>query len=455
MNTIFLTLRSASPAGAVAAAAFMLLSGNAVAQRAGQADPNFGGNGNGTEILTHEKIYMRSAAVAPGGDMYAVGNVFAPSPSSQPAMLRIGIDGYLDAELGVVTYDIPNGYTSGSFKDIQILDDGSLIAAGHLSAEQSTIGVVCKIAPSGKVDSSFANGSIMSGCLLVDALSDVASISVRSDAGLVISGGVAIGSDDSETAIAHASKAGVIDDEFANGSGVARMPAGYVADSYPLKTILSPDNAITTLVNVEGALFLVRHESDGVLDQKFSADGAILASQFAAPLGIALGENESIFLAVISNGEYVRDLTLMKFQADGSPAAQFTGPASPPGQSRIKVCDGSCTPVTPTFPNNLLRSNGGQLVLGAAAHYADIDATRPIAVRVNETTGLPDPKFGDTEEGALIGVGRGIALPANLSAFSSVLRGDRLTIVGNLYDGGFRVVATGFLGDRLMADGFE
>lgn len=330
------------------------------------------------------------------------------------------------------------------------------MAVGYVdTVGEGLVGMACRIGASGKIDSSFAVGSLMPGCLIIEQLSAATSVSVRSDAGLVISGVRFMGDDHSELAIVHISETGVLDGTFANGLGVARLPTGYVSNSQALKTVLSPDDTITTLAFAGEAQVLVRHASNGAIDETFATGGAMTAAQFSNPLGFALGDDGSMFLVVNPYGEYVRDLTLMKFESDGSPSLAFNGPNSPPGQSRITVCDGSCVVTPSSQANNLLRVSGGNLLLGGAVYYTNLESTRPIAVRVNETTGMPDPAYGDIGDDALLGVGRGIALPGKLVGFTSVLRGDRLTLVGNLVDGGTRVMTAGFLGDRLMADGFE
>lgn len=419
--------------------------------RAGQADESFGESGNGLQILAHDNYFVAFAtASTPSGAIYAAG-----SGDDNPAILKLDRNGFLDADFGVVEYAMPPGFSEGQFFDVHPVADGGIVAAGHTEKGDGTVGVACKIEASGKVDPAFAEDSPMPGCRFLDELSAIYSLDVTSDSGFVASGYKESGDSHISLAIVRMSATGKVDTDFANGTGAAHLPDNYTADSGALTSVVSANGMITTLAAVGDTSVIVRHHSNGTLDQTFAGSGALMASQFSRALGMIVTPEDSIVLAVVPSGGNARAVTLMKFNRDGSPSPDYNGSDSPPGQTRIDLCYASCKLLTSSLPASLVQLDDGRLLLGLSAYYEEISATRTLSLRVN-LAGEPDTSFGDEIEDVPPGVGRSIAVPGGMSIHSSVLRGDRLTVVGNMEnENGFRLVSTGFTGDRLFSDGFD
>lgn len=419
--------------------------------RAGQADESFGESGNGLQILAHDTYFVSFASAStPAGEIFAAG-----SGEYGPAILKLDKNGSLDPDFGRIEYAMPPGFEKGQFLDVHYISGGGLVAAGYTDQDEATVGLVCKIKPSGKMDPMFAEDSPISGCRVLSDVSLVYSIDVMNDARIVASGYKDLGDFQRSLSIVRMSSSGTIDTTFANGKSAAHLPPNYISDSHAYKSVVSADGTITTLAEVGGAVALVRHDKNGTLDETFAGSGALVVGAFSRPIGMIVTPDDSIVLALVpSNGE-AQMVTLMKFAPDGSISPDFNGPDSPPGQNLVDPCNFSCRLLAPYLPASLIELDDGRLLLGLSAFYEDIHATRTLSLRLNPS-GEPDKLFGDQTEDTPPGVGRSIAVPFAMSVHSSVVRGDRLTVVGNIEnDNALRLVISGFLGDQLFSDGFD
>lgn len=452
--------RAAMPA---IATALLLSSAGAAAHNAGQADTAFGGNENGLLIFDHSgsNLSPMAASTAPDGAIYFVGS----ASQTKFTILRTDEEGHFDPAVGIFQYHVPEGFKAGEFRDIEIFPDGSAIAAGRVDHPvHGDIGIACKLGPDGDPDMTFAAGSVVPGCVLVDAMNEVYSVTAQSDKSLLLGGNSQVEGEPLNFAMVRVGPNGTVDHTFANGSGIARLPEGFVSHSKALQSVISADGSITTLADDDytaDRLILARHTPEGVLDKAFSDDGAMIVAQHVTPAGLAVDADGSIVLAVVPVANNVRTLHVLKFRNDGNPAPGFQWPPYlPPGEAQVAICDANCITTPPYFSggNNLFRTSDNRLTIGTLTYYPETDSVRPIALRIDSKTGMPDPMFGDMGAENPIGVGHGIALPGNsLNSpdqikYFSVLRGDRLTVIEHR---GSKIAQWAFLGDRLLSDSFE
>lgn len=448
------TMKSLSLARRVApflyAAALVMAGDSPAAVRPGQADNTFGESGNGLQIFALGPLSTILATTATAaGDIYAVGR-----HETNPIALKFQPNGLPDVDFGVVEYETPADHKA-DFSEVQASVDGSIVAGGKLENDAGTFGLVCKIIPSGKLDSEFAGDSIMPGCRLLDNLSEVFSVAVLSDSSILASGYKQTGNTGYVLAIVKVSDKGLVDTAFADGDGVASLPESYTSVSGALKSEVSEDGLITTLATVGNAPTLVRHLPDGSLDHTFDEDGVLIAAPFGLVLGMVVNPDQSVVLGLLPDAVDFREITFMKFAPDGTPSQDYNNPYYPPGVSRVSICNTSCDLIVPSRPSSLLRLEDGRLVLGLSQYFDEIDAMRTLSLRI-VGTGEADPSFGDNISQLPVGVGQSVAIPGFMPSTSSALRGDKLTVMGKISEeNSLRLIITGFTGDRLFSDGFD
>ena len=316
---------------------------SAASAQAGQLDTSFGGDGKVTTDVTARGDFASKVAIQADGKIVVVGGA---SWEGNPkfVILRYNADGTLDTTFGGdgrVTTDFTGAEDAAWGVAIQA--DGKIVAAGDAGLRTGNSRfAVARYNTDGTLDTSFGgDGKVMTQFTRHD--DPVAGLALQADGKIVVSGGAAWNTRNSNFALARYNTDGTLDTSF---GGDGKVATDFVRRrDYANAIVVQADGKLVaggyatySRTNGRDRFALARYNADGTLDTTFSSDGK-LTTDFtrrndvvldlelqpdgrivAVGLSSADGSNSSFALA-----RYTGDGTLdVSFGGDGKVRTDFS-----------------------------------------------------------------------------------------------------------------------------------
>lgn len=394
--------RSESPVGYVREAlaglliSAVLTGGLACAAPGGELDAAFGEHGR----LTIQVGVSGGTALsqqAGDGKLLIAGGLERADGSLDFALLRTGPDGLLDGSFGregVATVDF-GGYDYAT--EVAVQSDGKIVVAGetHTSDRGSDL-AIARLHPDGTVDATFGDH----GRVRLDLGGDyenVRGLLLLQDGRFVITG-VSNASGNADVLFARFEGDGSLDTTFGTGPIVGTTLIDAAATAYsnrphdePLWLTGQPDGkylacgfADTDYWDYFGTVLAVRLNPDGSPDEGFGVRGISLGEVGALAQACVVMPDGTVMLA----GYRDRDFALYRLTADGESDETF-------GNSGVSTIDFGGVESVHAI---LVLDDGSLGIAGSSATVRENVFGIPtdmFVARVDASSGLPDPGFGD------------------------------------------------------------
>lgn len=298
----------------------ILLTGLAgFAQRAGDLDVTFDGDGKVTTSIgsSHDEAY--SIAIQPDGKIVAVGYSLLNISNYDFAVVRYNSDGTLDSSFGSngkVTTDL--GLSEDFAQSVKIQPDGKIIVEGRTAKMIRLI----RYNTNGSLDSTFGIGGQVYTSLrysgnLIEPL-------ILQPDGKILIGGAAYSGSNADVALARYNTDGSLDSSFGTGGqGVSAIGTG---DDVVTSLAVQHDGKIVVACcvydGVTSKLALARFNTTGTLDNSFGENGKVIMAlswvEEYREYNLAIKSNDMIVVAGVSYNGLDRDFALARLNTDGS-----------------------------------------------------------------------------------------------------------------------------------------
>ncbi len=308
----------------------------------GSSDPGFVSRfqSNGVKISFQGVASLQALALAPDGDIVAVGTVTQNNDvaTSKIAVVKVNPDGSLDTTFG--DGKIINLFSSEG-RDVTVTSSGQILIAGQSAGDalssntlqaQATVLMHCVVValePNGSLDSSFSGDGI--SAFRADSsgfgqTSDGCNAVALAPNNLIAVGGVSRDDDDSRFFVARLQANGNPDANFGGGDGMVVTDLNELTDAVNNLVVQPNGKIIAAGLGVDNNTefgILARYNTTGGLDSTFDSDGiratqthTVRSGQFfeRGILGLALEANGNILLADDQGSTSV----LRRLKADGS-----------------------------------------------------------------------------------------------------------------------------------------
>jgi len=337
----------------------------------------------------------------PDGKLVVAGTTWDFNGVGDFALVRLNIDGTLDATFGAAgraTLDMGNGNDFAS--DLVRQPDGKLVIAGGSNATGLYRLVFARFNTDGSPDASFGNG----GTTVVDfgggSHSWATAVAQQADGKLVATGPI-VGVGTQDIALVRITADGMLDASF-DGDGMLAVDFGDL--EYASSIALQSNGAIvvagiTGNFSIPAKSALLRVNADGSVDNTFGAAGQA-SHDFGNEIGlndiVVQADGKLVATGMLNTSFQGQDMILVRFNADGSLDTAY-------GNGGVAIADfGGTGPAPLSYGVALVRQVDGKLVSAgsangnarlAAARF-DENAAFPGAIgfagtwqRVNETAG--------------------------------------------------------------------
>ena len=182
------------------------------------------------------------------------------------SLVRYNADGSLDTSTAV-------GPASSIAQSVTLQPDGRILAAGHASDGSGSDFALVRYNPDGSLDTSFDGDGVV--LTPIGSLGDIGnSVALQSDGRIVVAGYLAVGPDQ-DFALARYNPDGSLDTSF-GGDGTVTTAVG-PGFEFGHSVVVQPDGRIVVAGNSSNGtnddLTVLRYNADGSLDPSFSGDG--------------------------------------------------------------------------------------------------------------------------------------------------------------------------------------
>jgi uncharacterized delta-60 repeat protein len=300
----------------------------------GSSDPTFASRFETAQVKIGFQgvAELRALALAPDGDVIAVGTVTQNEPNftSKIAVAKVNPDGSLDAAFDKKTLAI------GSIAEgraVTVTSGGQILIAGQASGQtvtadslqaQATIAVSCGVVAlraNGSFDSSFSGDGLatFSSNDGIGLTSDTCNTIALALNNLIVVGGVSQRGDDNRFLVARLQTSGELDKNF-DGDGIVITDVRDLTDVVNNVVVQPNGKIIAGGFGVDGSSefgILARYNTNGSLDSSFDGDG-IRATPAHALSGGAFFERGIRGLALQTSG----DILLIE-DKDGTPVLRY------------------------------------------------------------------------------------------------------------------------------------
>lgn len=310
----------------------------------GAVDSSFGTGGVVTTSVGPSHDYAHAVGLQADGKIVVAGQSVDGFPSYF-ALLRYLPTGALDPSFGVggkVT--VTSGATNTSAFSVAVMNDGSIVAAGHSGKDQSLWGIaVVRVLANGTPDPNFGVGGMVTTS--ASSGNDQAyGVVVQPDGRIVVAGRAG-----PDVALVRYMPDGSLDPSFGDGGIVTTSLDGGTDVARGL--VLLPDGRLLVAGRTPGGIGVARYLSDGSLDPSFGLNGTLVT-----PVGTYVAANS---VAVQADGTIVvgGDATLgardgffaARFHVDGRTPVPVVLPVELPALVNAPVVTTTVAPVT-TLP---------------------------------------------------------------------------------------------------------
>ncbi len=274
--------------------------------------------------------------VQPNGSIVVAGQ--SSNSTNTVVLARYTTSGALDTTFGsggTFIDPIPtiNGHSVSWLEvtAIALQSDGYIIVGAEAAlANQPIQMLLIAYTPSGKIDSTFGNGGIVS-FNVPNCDSRLWDIAVDSDDNSIIMAGSSDDGTDQELTLVCFTAAGGLDTSFGGGNGYIREAFGATPDQYFTSAYsVALDDYGKIVVSGQapnGNLLVARFEEDGTLDPSFN-NGLGYADDFAvSPL---YGSGKAVLIQPWGTGDYkivaAGSETIVRYNSNGTPDTSFYAP---------------------------------------------------------------------------------------------------------------------------------
>jgi uncharacterized delta-60 repeat protein len=310
----------------------------------GSYDTTFGSGGIVQTHLAGTDDQGSGVVLQPDGKIVVAGRT-GNSFYANFVILRYNSNGSPDSTFGStgsVTTHFDGGYqTTANARDVALLPDGKLVAAGFYFKDSGypTVHAFVRYNPNGSLDTTFGDG----GKVVSSVAGFPDHLLPKPDGRFLVVGHIGVGYHDNDFELAQYNADGSLDTGFgSNGKVTTSFTAG--SDDLAHAVALQPDGKIVVAGETGNYphfhFALARYSSDGQLDPTFGTNGKVstaLSSSWDAAYSLALQPDGKIVLA----GECDQcpgglDFALVRYIGVAAPTA---GPAAISG--RITAADGT------------------------------------------------------------------------------------------------------------------
>ena len=357
--------------------------GAAASAQPGSLDNSFSSDGKVTTAFGSGLDFGFSVAVQLDGRIVVAGNTDNGSDRDF-ALARYNMDGTVDNSFsgdGKVTTAFGSGNDIGLAVAIQ--PDGRIVMAGFAYVGSGRDFVLARYNTDGTLDNSFsADGKVTTDFGTGDAGDDDGwSVAIQQDGRIVVAGYSNIGTS-VDFALARYNTDGTLDNSFsADGKVTTDFGTG---DDSGASVAIQLDGKIVVAGSSSGDFALARYNTDGTLDNSFSGDGKVTTD-----FGTGSSNGRSVAIQpdgkiVVAGRAYVgtdSDLAIARYSTDGTLDNSFSG------DGKVSTDFGT---VAAAGNSVTIQSNGKIIVAGSASNGTDSDF---VLARYN-TDGTPDNGFG-------------------------------------------------------------
>jgi uncharacterized delta-60 repeat protein len=360
---------------------------NLLLSKPGDLDSSFGKNGSVTYKLPEIPTYIiQRARIDKDGKIILAGS--AGNGYLGFFLLKINDNGLIDSSFGT------NGYVFTKLDirqerlfDLQLLNDGSMIAAGYADREEDNVYsadfALVRYSQDGRLDLSFGkNGYTFTD---FDKYHDFGTSLVILKDNKIILSGYSGHEPTYDFAMARYMPDGSMDSSFGN-EGKVKTDLGY--NDFSNSMIVQPDGKIVlggySIINGTSRFTLARYNSDGSLDSTFGKNGLVTTAIRNYDVGVSLSylNTNKLLMTGYTRTDTYHQIALVRYNIDGLIDSSF----GIDGFSVNHIGKGTDYSYDMTFQND-----EKILVCGSSS---DGDPTDMILARYN-TNGFLDSTFGD------------------------------------------------------------
>ena len=291
----------------------------------GTVDSSFGTSGVvGTDFGGNDQAY--SVSVQQDGKIVVAG--FANDGSNNNfALARYNADGSLDTSF---SGDGLAMFKDGSFdyngQDLHLLDNGQILIVGKAGTGSGNTFGMMRVNSDGTLDTSFDGDGILTTDIAGITNDNALAVAVQSD-GKIILGGFGSNGSDNDIVLVRYNANGSLDTTF-DGDGVLTTDISGTNDLL-LELAIQDDGKIVVVgASNNGSdddYAILRYNSNGSLDTTFDGDGILTfgGSGYQSFEGISLANNGDIIAVGASDASGNMEITLHRFNSDGSTSLTF------------------------------------------------------------------------------------------------------------------------------------
>lgn len=296
-------------------------------------DPSFGDGGVAPIDFGDGLEFVVDGAVTADGDVVVVGASAPP-----PGALRTAVVARLDAT-GALQDDFADGGTvrlsgflTSNLAAVRVLDGGTIRAVGAAVGFDGVDGTLAlQLTPEGALDAAFGTEGLAFSPVNRDL--NVSTGQIRPDGSAVLGGSVARfvdGVPDFDAAVAQLRPSGLLDAAFAD-DGLRILTAPLPSSSINDLSLDGAGRIVGAGISISGAtgartVLVTRLLSNGNLDTTFGGNGLVTARGGAGRAdasGVAVQDDRSVVVVGSTETAGRLDLAMFKFDADGTPDAEF------------------------------------------------------------------------------------------------------------------------------------
>jgi uncharacterized delta-60 repeat protein len=285
----------------------------------GDLDLTFGSGGKVTTDFNNDGDFGRAIALQPDGKI-VVGGGTNVGNGSDFALVRYNTNGSLDLGFGVGGKTSTDFGASDGIRAIALQTDGKIVAVGITINGTTSDFALARYNQNGSLDTSFGTA----GKVVTDffgGFDDADAIVLQSDGRIVVVGEAFAGDAESfNFALARYNTNGSLDPGFGSGGKVSTDFGGV---DFGTGAALQPDGKIVAVGSSESQFALARYNNDGSLDSGFGSGGKVITA-FPSGLGdataVTLQGDRKILVAGYS-GFY--DFTLARYESNGNLDSSF------------------------------------------------------------------------------------------------------------------------------------
>ncbi len=286
----------------------------------GILDPSFDLDGIVSTDIANSEDVGRSVVVQADGKVIVAGNT--TDSLNHFCLVRYHTDGAVDSSFGTNGIVITRFPPAGSIiYGLALQSDGKILAGGSATPGFA----LARYHTDGSLDNSFGTSGIVTTSIQGNP-AVAQSIAIQAD-GKIVLGGFSNNFlvDGSSCVVVRYNTDGSLDQTFSNG-GIAITDiipgSGLNAVDQIRDLKVQPDGKIVSAGFAADKIALIRHNSDGSLDQSFGSGGIIAHNTTGVIDAVAIQNNGSITVAGFQNNPY-SDFMLVRFDNSGNLDSTF------------------------------------------------------------------------------------------------------------------------------------